>query len=119
MNVTVTKENESVIYNGKIYSHGQSFDVDEVIGKSLIERGYVAAADAVCAEKSLEDLSYAELKKLAADMGVSATGKKEELIDRIRSASEEDEAETEAEEEQESEEGEADAEELPNTGMPE
>ena len=117
MKVIVTKKNESVIYNGNIYSHGQSFDVDEVIGKSLMERGYVAADGAADAEKSLEDMSYPELKKLAAEMGLSATGKKEDLIARINGASEEDETEAD-DEEQESEEDET-ADDLPNTGMPE
>lgn len=113
MNVTVTKKNESVIYNGKIYSHGQSFEVDELIGKSLMERGYVseAAQEPPAGENPLEGLSYAQLKKLAAERGVAATGKREELIARIA------EAENDAAEEQDDTEEATD--DLPNTDMPE
>lgn len=115
MNVTVTKENESVIYNGKIYSHGQAFDVDDVIGKSLVERGYVAetAQTAPEGENSLEDLTYAELKKLAAERGVEATGRKVDIIARLRAM------ESDSEEADDLSNDEENPDELPNTGMPE
>ena len=126
MKVTVTKENESVIYNGTIYSHGQSFDVDDAIGKSLMERGYVsdASSDAASGGNLLETLSYPELKKLAAEKGVAATGKKEDLIARILAAEAEDEYEADEEqdaaedEEPKAAEDESEADELPNTSMP-
>ena len=77
----------------------------------------IAAADAKDEDKSLEGLSYPELKKLAAEMGIPANGKKEELIERIRNAGDkQDEEETEADAEEEHE---AEEDELPNTGMPE
>lgn len=121
MNVTVTKKNESVIYNGRIYTHGESFTVDEVIGKSLMERGYVTAEeedeaellDGHLDEKQLQEMSYADLKSLAAQMGLDAKGKKEELIARITAASAEDDAEAELESEGD------ESTELPQTGMPE
>ena len=121
MKVTVTKKNESVIYNGNIYGHGQSFDVDDVIGKSLIERGYAAdaAADAAGEKDSLEAMSYADIKKLAAEKGVAATGKKEEIIARLRAAEEEDESADESNEDETAEEEDESADELPNTAMPE
>lgn len=34
--------------------------------------------------KSLDDIPYSELKKLAKEQGVSAKGSKEELIDRLK-----------------------------------
>lgn len=42
MKVTVVKQNESVIYNGQIFKHGDEIEMDDVIAKSLTERGYVA-----------------------------------------------------------------------------
>lgn len=124
MNVTVTKKNESVIYNGKIYSHGQSFDVDDVIGKSLMERGYVSSAevkdeeelqDAVADSDDLDKMSYPDLKSLAAQLGLDAKGRKDELIERIRAHAEaapeeHDDLDDSAPEE---------SDELPNTDMPE
>lgn len=126
MKVIVCKEDESVIYNSNIYRHGESFEVDDAIGKSLIDRGYVAAADAAGEGDTLEGMSYPKLKKLAAEMGVAATGTKDELIERIRNAGETAD-ETETEDEEESEGGEVEgeeesgetADELPNTDMPE
>ena len=120
MIVTVIKKNESVIYGGKIYTSGQSFEVDESIGKSLIERGFVALASPPSSPKTeendgdssdLHEKSYAELKKLAGQMGISANGKKDELIARIESAREEVEAEAGEEEDF--------SDDLPNTDMPE
>lgn len=127
MIVTVIKDNESVIYNNKIYSKGQSFEVDDIIGKSLMERGYVAMdvtdsdadvetspddegnTDDTSTNASLEEASYTELKKMAASMGLNANGKREELIARI--------IEAEQGAEQESDEEEA-LDDLPNTDMP-
>lgn len=123
MKVTVTKENESVIYNGKIYSHGESFDVADVIGQSLMDRGYVSSTEQVeeadlqtgyLDENQLQEMSYSDLKRLAAQMGVDATGKKDELIARISSV----EVGFEPEEAEDAEEEES-ADELPNTNMPE
>lgn len=37
----VINPEESVIYKGEIYACGDEFEVDEAIGKSLIERGYI------------------------------------------------------------------------------
>ena len=112
MNVTVTKENESVIYNGKIYTHGMSFDVEDVIGNSLMNRGYVSVTsqEAPAPENDLEGLTYAELKKLAAERGVEATGRKVDIIARLRGIEAADEEAEDLDEE---------ADELPNTGMPE
>lgn len=127
MKVTVTKQNESVIYNGVIYTHGKSFDADEQIAKSLIERGYVEAEEAApdvedeadmqtgyLDAAQLAEMPYPELKRLAAQMGVDATGKKEELIARICAVEVgiEDEAVVESEEDEP-------AGDLPNTSMPE
>lgn len=129
MNVTVTKKNESVIHNGKIYKHGESFTVEEVIGKSLIERGYVAVTGeeeqdeaelkiGTLDAEQLRELSYPKLKQLAAQMGVEAKGSKEELIAKITAVEvgigeEEEEEQTSEEEEEEI------SDELPNTDMPE
>lgn len=124
MNVTVTKKNESVIYNGKIYSHGQSFEVDDVIGKSLMERGYVSSAevedeaelhDAVVDSGDLDKMSAADLKSLAAQLGLDAKGRKDELIQRIRAHAEAAPEESDDLEDSDAEE----SDELPNTDMPE
>lgn len=111
MIVTVIKQSESVIYNGKIYSCGQSFDVDDLIGKSLMERGYVSVngespvtEEETKKESCLQEVPYTELKKLAASLGLPANGKKEELIERISAVENESESGTD---------------ELPNTDMPE
>lgn len=88
MKVTVIKVDESVIYNGVIYKHGQSFEAAEAVGKSLIERGYVSPegepeAKGKLDKAQLEAMPYSSLKRLAADMGVSAVGNKETLIARL------------------------------------
>lgn len=118
MIVTVINKSESVIYDGKIYGYAETFEIDSIIGKSLIERGYVATADKeesqeipsmenVITEQNetadLNDLSYSELKRIAAEKGLSATGKKTDLIDRILSA----------------ENAEGTTDDLPDTSMPE
>lgn len=141
MRAKVINNQESVIYKDQIYKFGDEFEIDEVIGKSLVERGYIAVmtdnaelfnedevmevpADEV-EEKDLfaeveeeskeaqegieirevESMSYPELKAYASVLGLSASGKKDELIARINEHLEGlDEAE---------------ADELPNTDMPE
>lgn len=88
MNLTVIKD--SVIYNGKIYAKGEVIEnANEVIGKSLIERGYVEEtneADILTGhldEAQLQEMSYQDLKRLASQMGLDTTGKKGDLIARI------------------------------------
>lgn len=87
MNVTVIKD--SVIYNGKIYAKDESFEANDLIGKSLIERGYVAEVDEAKVltghldKTQLEEMSYNDLKALASQMDLSAKGSKAELIERI------------------------------------
>lgn len=123
MKVTVIKKTESVIYNGNIYGHGESFEVDDLIGESLMKRGYVAIAveatdeadvqTGVLDEAQLHEMSYNDVKSLAAQMGLDAKGKKDELIARICAA--EVSANTEAEDEAEDE----PSGDLPDTSMPE
>lgn len=129
MIVKVIKENESVIYNSTIYKYNESFEADDAIAASLIERGYVEAISAPAVpveedtvadeaeliegtldENALEGMTYAELKHLAAEMGLDATGKKADLIERI--SAQEVTVEKEAIVEEES------AGDLPNTDMP-
>lgn len=133
MYVNVIKENESVIYHGKIYGHGASFEVDEAIGKSLVERGYVVCIGDEAKMQTgyldadqLGEMSYPDLKRLAAQMGLDATGKKDELIARICGVEIFYEEETNAEDndvDTEAEDSDADADvedsELPQTSMPE
>lgn len=124
MQVTVIHPTESVIYNGVIHKCGQSFDVEDSIGKSLIERGYVSAEGDANVEGHLDKaqlmaMSYPTLKRLAADMGVSAVGNKETLVARICAATVYCEPQSEVE--ADSVEGEAledTADDLPNTSMP-
>lgn len=122
MIVVVTNNKESVIYNGEIFRHNDTFEADDIIAQSLIERGYVKevtyqepAEEGEVQEESIEadslqDLTYQELKRLAAQKGLDASGKKDELIARISAAEAGGESE-EAEEEPASD--------LPNTSMPE
>ena len=87
MKVTVIKD--SVIYNGVIYKEEQSFEACDAIAESLIERGYVKEITEApimtgnLDRNQLEEMSYPELKRLASQMGLSANGKKDELIARI------------------------------------
>lgn len=128
MKVTVIKKDESVIYNGVIYRNGESFDADDLIGQSLVERGYVTTAipevtpaipddegeaEDNSANVSLQEASYTELKKLAASMGLPANGKKNDLIARITAAQEAADTEVTDEADEEI------PDDLPNTDMPE
>ena len=127
MRAKVIKTDESVIYAGQIYKFGDEFEIDDLIGKSLIERGYIqgvtdngdlfAEDEVVDLTVNVEEMSYPQLKAYASELGISASGKKEELIERIKdflSTVEELPEEAEAETEDEEEAGE-----LPNTSMPE
>ncbi len=124
MLVTVIKD--SVIYNGVIHANGKSFEADEKIAKSLIERGYVKPADTegeadlqtgYLDESQLEEMSYPDLKSLAAQMGLDSKGTKKELIKRICATKVEAEGEAVIEEDAAPEEESAG--DLPNTSMPE
>lgn len=135
MKVIVIKENESVIYNGIIYKNGEAFEANDLIAKSLIERGYVKEENSeeeakmqtgYLDKEQLEAMSYPDLKSLASQMGLDAKGKKEELIARICEAEVNVEEETtEGITEDENTEGANSEEEtteggdLPNTSMPE
>lgn len=125
MIVTVINDKESVLYNSVFYGCGESFEVDDTIGKSLIERGYVAEIDEA---KDIKDLSYPELKKLASQMGLSASGRKEDLIARISAAEVDNSAEDDKSEDNENAaqeenldgtDSENAAGEMPDTNMPE
>lgn len=125
MKVTVTHPTESVIYNGVIHKFGQTFDVEDSIGKSLMDRGYVAAECDAMEEAHLDRaqlmaMPYASLKRLAADMGLSAVGNKETLVSRICDATVYCEPQNEVEAETvEAEAMDDTADDLPNTSMPE
>lgn len=121
MNLTVIKD--SVIYNGKIYENGETIEnANEVIGKSLIERGYVEEINEAeiltghLDETQLHEMSYQDLKRLAAQMGLDTTGKKDELIARISGVEVNTDADAVTEDEPSEEET---SEGLPNTSMPE
>ena len=121
MKVTVIKD--SVIYKAIIYKVNETFDADDAIAIALEKRGYVTPAIEVgnieivedevpstghLDKGQLEDMSYQELKKLASDLGVSADGKKADLIERILAVEVEIPSDAVVEED-----------ELPNTSMPE
>ena len=121
----VISTNESVIYNGKIYGFDDEFEVSDEIGKFLIERGLIAGKtdnanlfpedevedveeilEAVEMRNDIDEMSYPELKSYASELGLSASGTKVELIERIKEHfADLDEAE--------------ETEELPDTSMPE
>jgi hypothetical protein len=120
----VISTDESIIYNDAIYGYGDEFEVDDAIGKSLIERGLIAGIteievedeeeilDGVEMREDISTMSYPELKSYASKLGISASGTKVELIERIEmylaNLPEAEEAE-DAEETNE----------IPNTSMPE
>lgn len=95
--IKVINDKESVIYRNQIYIFGDEFEIEDTdVAMSLMERGYVEAVTdspelypevetaSVEAEGSLEEMSYQDLKKMASEMGIDASGKKNELIERIR-----------------------------------
>ena len=140
MKVKVKVIKDSVIYDGKIYKSNtkdDEFECDEVIAKSLSKDGYVVEfqegefkeADdkgdsqeeqenitGHLSKEDLEEMTYPNLKKLAKDMGIPATGTKEELIEKI--VKEEVEIPSDAIVDEEDEEDES-SDEMPNTSMPE
>lgn len=107
----VIKTDESVIYNGIIYGFEEEFEIDDAIGNSLIERGYIVNIEDAeeikegIEIKDVDSMSYPDLKSYASELGLSAKGTKDELIARIN------EHFAEAEE--------VEAEEIPDTSMPE
>lgn len=78
---------DSVIHRGVIYKKGEGFECDEAVANSLIDRGFAEKLGEVrkgfLDPEQFNDYSLADLKKLAADMGLPTTGKKSELIERI------------------------------------
>ena len=134
MFVKVIHETESVIYKKEIYKKGDTFEIDEALAASLVERKYVEPAEPFdgvidveykeVVEEKIEDeaetvkgkfdkeqlmgMDYAEIKKIASDLGIKAVGKKDELIKKI--CAEEVEIPVEAM---------ITEDELPNTDMPE
>ena len=127
----IVKEGKSVIYKDKIYRENDHIEIDDAVGASLVKRGCIieySEAEMVKGKWDKEDLKtwkVAELKELAAELGIDATGKKEELIERICAVEVElpaDEVITEEEFEEIQKASEEDHEEDgegPATGMPE
>lgn len=130
MKVKVIKD--SVIYKGKIYKLDDEFELKDVLAQSLMESGYVTAfnegeftdieddsqeeqetIEGNLSIEQLQEMKYSDLKKLASDLKVGATGTKEELIEKIASVNVEVEAPYDDEIIEEDEDGE-----LPQTGMP-
>ena len=123
MKVKVVKD--SVIHGQKIYKTDETFELNDDVAISLLERGYVEIEGGeevakALAEKGIETLNvpfereqleamdYKELAQLAKDLGVKVSRKKDELVERI--------LEFHADEEVA---GETESDELPNTEMPE
>lgn len=117
---------DSVIYKGDIKKLDTEFECDKAIAESLIERGFVVATALVVGEEpeaeaelvtgymdaeQLKEYSYKDLQKLAKEMGLSANGTKDELIERI--------AHTEVQYDINETIDEEELEELPMTSMPE
>lgn len=130
MKVTVIKD--SVIYEQKIYKKDESFELDNEVAISLLERGYVqieggeevaealkeAGVDTISVpfqREELEAMEYKEVVALAKDLGLNAGGKKAEIIERIL----EFHADEEAGDDEELADGESESDELPQTDMPE
>lgn len=99
----VISTSESVIYNGEIYGYDDTFEVDDAIGKSLIERGLISGEtdkenlfsedevadgeeirEAIEMREDIDEMSYQELKSYASKLMISASGTKGELIERIK-----------------------------------
>lgn len=121
MNVLVKVINSSIVHQGNIYKKGDEFELDSIIAESLEKEGYVQSfqegefVEGNLASDDLESMSYQDLKKLASDLGVTAKGSKEELIQKIIDTKNEVTVEEKVPEEDDEEvEGE-----IPNTSMPE
>jgi hypothetical protein len=65
----------------KFYKAGQEYDGDRT--EELQELGYVQDSESVEGNLDIKDMKYQQLKKLAKEMGLDATGKAEDLIARI------------------------------------
>lgn len=116
---------DSIIYKSEIKAVNAEFECDDAIADSLIKRKLAEKVETfkgfLDPEHLADEFSYQELKKLASDMGLSAKGTKDELIERI-SAVEVETGEIVGEEKIDevlSDENEDEPEELPNTEMPE
>lgn len=121
MNVTVTNKKESVIYNGKIYTHGEAFEIEDKIGQSLVSRGFVSLTvdESTDPDAMLDKMSKAELKKLAEEMGLNTEGKKADLIARIAAADADSASAPSGDnDEEDGEDEDEDSNDLPNTDMP-
>lgn len=135
----VISTDESIIYKDKIYGYGDEFEINDAVGKSLIERGLIVGItddenlfpedevadgdeilEAIEMREDIDEMSYPELKSYASKLGLSANGKKDELIKRIKEHFEKfTEAETENGDDDEGETDNENGDEIPNTSMPE
>lgn len=121
--VRVINSEESVIYNGAVRRYGdEPFEMEESTAKSLMERGYVefVTDDSDESEGEVETvnlaaMSYQDLKRFAAEHGIDSSGKKDELIERLRNYFREPDEQDEQEEYSED----YPEDEIPNTSMPE
>lgn len=124
--VKVTVIKDSVIHRQQIYKINDSFMLDDKVAVRLLEDGYVSieggeevaevlaeagieTLDVPFQKNQLEEMEYAEVVQLAKDLGVKASGKKTDIIERILESQSDDEVI----------EDDADCDEAPNTGMPE
>lgn len=128
MKVTVIRD--SVIHAQQIYKVGDSFELDDDVAISLMDRGYVSIIGdegtvEVLEEKGvttmnvpferadLELMEYRELVTLANELGLKVgRKKKDEVIERILEFRADEEVEEIAHDE------ESETDELPNTDMP-
>lgn len=90
MKVRVINKKESVIYKCEVHRFGDEFEMDSAIAKNLIEREFIEVVDEEAEvltghldKEQLAGMPYKEVQKLAKDIGVDASGKKEEIIERI------------------------------------
>ena len=124
MEVKVIKD--SVLYNQSIYKKDETMIVDDKIAVSLMERGYVQieggeeisqlledegveTLDVPFDKEQLEKMDYKEIVQLAKDLDIKASGKKEEIIERLLESNVEDDEFLNEE---------LSDDELPNTDMP-
>lgn len=126
MKVVVISKDESIIYQNKIYVFNDVVDMDDVVAESLMKRGYVVIEtedgsiypenEVVEIDSSLDDLTYQQLKKMASELKIDPSGKKSELVARLRNYVKEKEPSIESDDGVQEEEP---VDELPNTSMPE
>ena len=81
---------KSTAWGGEFLRAGEDTDVDSVVAKRWVNNGIARYAE----PKALEDMTHAELRKMAASQGIATNGlKKAEIIELLQTPTENDDEE--------------------------